>query len=523
MILSRRKFNKQAIQFLAASAVPPVLLNQCQANKSSNSSIQANFNKILAQLDPEIELLVPTFLGNDQRRFYGRGIPKSLKLLDKFELGSGQTFLGRRSQVWSGAGWTGQPSITRDRGKTYLVIGSFDHRLRKIDIANNQEVWRYEFDDILKGSSTVYIDETASAENKIVILQGSRSGIGKGATVPSFRAVSFRTGNELWKLDISKTPSYSRDNDSSALYLGKGMVFNAGENAIGYFLNSAASTTKMKQGIKQPEILSEVKLYETPDIRKHGGNLVAESSPARLGNRLFLAAGSGHIYGISIDKREIVWDFYTGSDLDGSVVISKSGKLFCAVEKQYISGKGGVIKLNPSKEPNQSVEWFLPTGNRRFSGWEGGIVSSVALNDEYNSGEFPALFATNAIDGNLYIGSQNVTTGEKVAVPWRGQSYATPLILFQANIGASISTPIFTDGSKLITAGYNGVYLFNLNWEKAKSSDRKALKNSRGEFYRLVVEEAARFKPGLSFEATPVVWDGMVRICARDGWMYTLG
>lgn len=39
----------------------------------------------------------------------------------------------------------------------------------------------------------------------------------------------------------------------------------------------------------------------------------------------------------------------------------------------------------------------------------------------------------------------------------------------------------------------------------------------------LVIEEEARFKPEVSFEATPVVWDGIVRICARDGWIYTLG
>jgi hypothetical protein len=35
-------------------------------------------NKFLAAVDPEIELLVPTFLGNYRRRFYGRGVPKSL-------------------------------------------------------------------------------------------------------------------------------------------------------------------------------------------------------------------------------------------------------------------------------------------------------------------------------------------------------------------------------------------------------------------------------------------------------------
>jgi len=37
----------------------------------------------MAQADPEIELLVPTFLGNDPRRFYGIGVPKTMS--HKFE------------------------------------------------------------------------------------------------------------------------------------------------------------------------------------------------------------------------------------------------------------------------------------------------------------------------------------------------------------------------------------------------------------------------------------------------------
>lgn len=524
MTFSRRVFNQQAFKFLLGATVPPVLLNQCQGSAANQQVLEQQLTQVLEKIEPEIELLVPTFLGNDQRRFYGRGIPKGLKVLDRFQLGSGRTFLGTW-KVWSGAGWTGQPTITKDRGKLYLVIGAYDHNLRKIDLATNEEVWRYRFDDILKGSSTLYIDETASAENRIVILQGSRSGGGrKGGIVPSFRAISFRTGKELWKLNIRKTASYSRDNDSSALYLGNGLIFNMGENAVGYFLESSTKTAQRKQGIKQPKILSEIQLYENSDIRKHGGNLVAESSPSRLGNQLFVAVGAGHIYGISVDERKIIWDFYTGSDLDGSVVISKAGKLFCAIEKQYIPGNGGVLKLNPKLESKESIEWFLPTGNQRVSGWEGGIIGSVALNDEYNEGEeFPAIFATNAIDGNLYIGSQEMIADKTVSVPWLKQVCATPKILFKQKIGASISTPIFTDGGKLITAGYNGVYLFNLNWEKANSNQPNALPNAGGEYYRLVVEEAGRFKPGVSFEATPVVWDGMVRICGRDGWMYTLG
>ena len=32
----------------------------------------------MAEADPGIELLVPTFLGNESRRVYGRGVPKTM-------------------------------------------------------------------------------------------------------------------------------------------------------------------------------------------------------------------------------------------------------------------------------------------------------------------------------------------------------------------------------------------------------------------------------------------------------------
>ncbi|WP_367288750.1 outer membrane protein assembly factor BamB family protein [Laspinema palackyanum] len=533
MTLNRRTFNKNALLFLMGSSLPPILQG-CRTPtptvppRNLLPTVTKTVNEAIAGLSLDTELLIPTFLGNDYRRFYGRGTPQKLNLLDKFALGTGRTRVGTSWRTWSGAGWTGQPTLTRDQGKVYLTIGAYDHSLRKIDIATNEVLWRYQFDDVIKGSSSLYIDEKASEENRIVILQGSRLGIqnslASSGPLPSFRAISFRTGKELWKLDIRKTASYSRDNDSSALDLGNGVLFNVGENSIGYFLNSATDAATLKSGILQPEILGEVQLYEAEDSRRQGGNLVTESSPARLGNQIFIASGSGHIYGINLETQKIVWDFFTGSDIDGSVVISKENKLFCAIERQYIPGKGGVFKLDPTQPEENAVQWFFPTGNRNFSGWEGGIIGSVALNDEYNpSGEFPALFATSAIDGYLYIGSQTEVTGQKVKGPWLNKDYETPLILFKMNIGGSISTPIFTEGNKLIAAGYNGVYLFDLQFEETQGDRMNAVRNQRGEFYRLKVEQLEHFLPGISFEATPIVWDGIVRICARDGWLYSLG
>lgn len=479
-----------------------------------------------APTPPDYELLIPTYLGNDQRRYYGRGIPEKLGVINKFNLGCGKTAIGTGFAAWCGAGWTGQPTIVKDKEETFLVIGAYDHSLRKISISDFKESWRYLYDDVIKGSSTVYIDETADDENKIVVLQGSRKGnqnrVYSDNIVPSFRAVSFRTGKELWKLNISRTKSYSRDNDSSAIYLGNGLLFNAGENAVGYFLSSSVKDAEEREGLLQPKIIAEIQLYDDSDVASHRGNLVAEASPARIGDKIYIACGSGHIYGIDIESKEIIWDYYVGSDIDGTSAVSIDNKLFCAIEKQYIPGKGGILKLNPSKSPEEAVDWFLPTGNRRFAGWDGGVIGSAAINDEYNDGSLPRLFATNSIEGNLYIGAQREISGVKAKDPMNKVLCNVPKIAAAKSIGPSISTPIFTEGNRLISAGYDGIYLFEIEYEKIEIETSETIKNDYGDNFKLRLNLIDKFLPGGSFESTPVVWNGIVYICSRDGNLYAL-
>ena len=147
-MVSRRKFSQIAAYFSLGSFLPSAVYDFFNFN-ITEAEMQENFKTLLSILDPEIQLLVPTYLGNDQRRFYGRGVPENIKQIHKFPLGTGVTYVGRTRKVWSGAGWTGQPTITRDRGKIYLIIGAFDYYLRKIDLETQEEIWRYKFDDVI--------------------------------------------------------------------------------------------------------------------------------------------------------------------------------------------------------------------------------------------------------------------------------------------------------------------------------------------------------------------------------------
>jgi outer membrane protein assembly factor BamB len=439
---------------------------------------------------PKFDVGISTYLGCPQRKYYGEGEIDNLEVRQKYDLGSGRTRVGKETRNWSGAGWTGQPLVVNQEGVDYLVIGSYSHNLHKIRREDFQTIWKYKFDDVIKGTGTII-----QTRNRLAVIQGSRMGNDKSLSsgdVPSLRAIDFETGEEIWRKSIERTRSYSRDVDSSALDLGNGEIFIPGENSIGYFLDENGTE------------ISRVNLSEEGDSKIHGGNLVCESSPARFEDMIYVASGSGHVYGISVEDKEVVWRHTIGSDLDGTLSIDENGSLYCAIEKQYISGRGGVMKLNPKKQ--DCVEWFMPTQNKKFALWDGGIIGSVCLNDLYRVEDDLRLFATLAIDGNLYLGSQTEITGEKVLGPDGKTLYETPKLFFSEELAPSISTPIFSQGNKIIAPTYDGVFL--VQYFGKDDLEVRVLDHSLS---------------GRSFESTPIVWDNHVYVASRDGFLYELG
>ena len=59
-------------------------------------------------ISQKIELINPTFLGNERRNYYGNKAPDTLKLIWKHYLGEGKTTISKNieDQIWAGAGWT---------------------------------------------------------------------------------------------------------------------------------------------------------------------------------------------------------------------------------------------------------------------------------------------------------------------------------------------------------------------------------------------------------------------------------
>jgi len=472
---------------------------------------------------------VSTFLGDETRRLYGLGPPpKHLDLIWKTAIGSGMTSpVGQGPNVpWSGMGWTGQPAILRDDGKLYLMAGGFDRNMHKIELDSGRVIWEYAYDDIIKSSPTVIEDPHPKNEaDKYLVLAGSRRGWPSGFSDPGlapYRAVSFGTGKEVWRLPVPQTASYSRDVDGSGFFLN-GRMFSGVES--GWFYKLDPFKTSSSGSHRQPKIIAERLLLGDPgDAGAHGGNLVLEASPSLIGNTIYISSGAGHVYGMRKSDLKVVWDYRTGSDLDGTPVTTSAGKLLVAVEKQYIQGHGGALMLDPKKSASKAVDWFFPTGDRTLGDWQGGIIGSVAVNDTYDPwGRRPRLAAFIAIDGNLYVVAQDALASGKVPGPNLDGPYHTPKLVAEFNVGGGISTPIMVDDT-IVCAAYDAkVHLYGVKWHSAEKGDPGALKSPDGGWFTVNVKEIDSFSGDGGFESTPVMWKGRVFIGSRDGSLYCVG
>jgi hypothetical protein len=451
------------------------------------------------------QIINGTFLGNESRNWYGNYCSDSLNLKWKYFLGSGKTIVTAEAgvEVWAGAGWTGQPLITIENGVEYIYQGAFDHRLKKLSLDSGKLVWEYEFDDILKGTGTIlYNEHAADSANRLMIFQGSRKGLQYAVSdtaVASFRGISCLTGKEQWRMPMKRTACYSSDVDASAIFIN-GTGYIGLEN--GYFVSfHPEERIRWTDTSSRPVVYTSDLLYTEEDRAAHGGNLVTEASPVRIGNHLYIASGCGHIFGYNLDTKKIDWDLKVSADIDGTPVATSDHCLLVAIEKQYIPGHGGILKINPARDEAECVDWFYPTGDHNFSSWIGGVIGSVTVNDNYRKANDPHLAAFTGIDGVLTVVDYLNVAQEKVAGPDGKTMYATPLVHFTYNIGPSISTPMFT-GGHLVAAGYSGIHIFRHDslWKYTETA----------------------FQPGM-FEASPVSHNGNVIIASRDGYLYCFG
>ncbi len=452
----------------------------------------------------DIRIINKSFLHSEGRNYYGEQLPERLDIIWQHFLGTGTTNLAG-VVAWSGAGWTGQPLMVEENGVKYLIQGAYDHNLKKIRADSGELIWQHNFGDVIKGTGTLWINPNPrNLEEAVLVMQGSRaSGQSLAKTVGSYRGVSYFTGRELWRLSSDKSHCYSRDVDASCLVVGDTAYLGL-ETGFFVVFNPDPAKADTLDGILQPQIYKKTdSLYTLRDVALHSRNIVTEGSPTKLGQRIYLASGSGWVWGYDVPTQTMDWKFYIGSDMDGSPVATRDSCILIAVEKQYIAGKGGVLKLDPQRDSAVSpVVWYYPTENRQFASWQGGIIGSVSTNESYAEGKTRAMGACVAIDGFLHVFALNeIDTSKKVLLFDGKTSVATPKTVFKYPTGPAISTPLFI-GDQILALTYDSLYLFRHDAQYNFSlSARLAIRG----------------------EATPLVHEGRIYVASRDGFLYCIG
>ncbi len=474
---------------------------ETQVPSNNTSLFKQRFSGTLGD-SLQLNIINSSFLHNASRNYYGDSLPERLDVIWKHKLGQGYTRIGKDSFLWKGAGWTGQPLLAEENGKLFIIQGAYDHHLKKINAQTGELVWQYKFDDVIKGTGSIWINPDAtSPKDFCIVMQGSRAGKNNySKTIPSFKAISYLTGEPCWHMNSSRTRCYSRDVDASCLVLNDTAYIGL-ENGIFTVFDPNPKNAHEQQELLQPYIFKNSDtLYYKSDIKKHGGNLVTEASPVLLGNHIYIASGSGHIWGYNLDTDSIDWDFFVGSDIDGTPTITVDSCLLIAIEKQYIKGNGGLLKIDPSLPPSKAVKWYFPTDSIGFEDWEGGIIGSAATNLSSRTEQQPHLAVFTGLDGFLYV--LDVLNTEGTSVLFDGKTKVpSPKLIWKHKTGPSISTPIIIN-NRIVAATYKRTYLFEFDAQLQ---------------FKLLAEEKIRC------ESTPVAYRGRVYLPSRNGYLYCLG
>ena len=338
------------------------------------------------------------------------------------------------------------------------------------------------------------------------------------------RAVTFGSGKELWRLPVPQTKNYSRDCDGSGFFFD-GLFYIGVES--GWFYALDPLKTQPWDAGKKPVVVHQPLLLGDERNANHEDDLALEASASAVGKNLYIASGAGHVYGLRRSDLAVVWDYFVGSDLNGTAVPTQKGLLLVPVEKQYIKGKGGMLALDPAKPPDKATAWFFPTGNRKVGDWAGGIIGSAAVNDEYNAGgKHPALCAFNAIDGYVYLVSQDVMAATTVAGPepregarrrrsrWRGSGTAAPSR--RPSCSATGWSPRATTSACTSSTSPT-------RRPRRATPARCPARTATASYWTVTLKERDQFFTGGGFESTPTLWNGRVYVGCRDGWFYCLG
>ncbi len=419
------------------------------------------------------------FRGNPTRTWYGTGplpdeAPSVLWRYPKSAM-CGSSSVGGEFTTWCGTGWTGQPSVwVRPDGITEVVFGAYDKAVHFVN-AETGEATRPKFQtgDIIKGSVSIDPDGfplvyTGSRDNKFRII-----------------ALDREEPVELWSLDASAVKGiWNNDWDSNPVILDD-LLLEGGENGWFFIIKLNRGYDADGKVKVEPERIFETPSYNDELLAKHGPNVSVENSVAVYGRRVYFGNSGGRILGFDftdVEEGKVleVFDFWVGDDVDASIVIDEEGMLYVSVELEKFRERsrevGQLVKLNPKNVSNPIV-WGLQIPGA--GGGDGGLWATPAY-------KF----------GHLYVTTHS---GRLLAV-----DAETGSIDWEEPVGAhSWSSPVIVDNVLLVGTCY------------VPQLRAYSLEDPSHPQRIWTLENAA----GGCIESTPAVWDGVIYVGSRDGYV----
>ncbi|MDE0653714.1 MAG: PQQ-binding-like beta-propeller repeat protein [bacterium] len=446
----------------------------------------ASFGQPPAGLTPG----VLTFRGSPTRSWYGTGpVPTNPQLLWRYPRNSdmcAESSYHGEIVRWCGAGWTGQAAVFERNGRTWLVFGAFDNNVHFLDAATGEPLLpEFKTGDLIKTSVTIDPDEYPLA------YFGSRDNY--------FRIVAFDRAEpiELWRLgayDVSPT-LWNDDWDSSPLVVDD-YLFLGGENSRFFIIRLNRGYDADGLVTVAPEILfhwagwDDQLLADLAEPDDGHFNVAIESSPAIWENTLYYANSGGLVTGWDISRLdeglmpEQVFRFWAGDDVDATPVVDEEGYLYVGVEYEARETArarevGQLVKLDPS-DPADPIVWSV---HDRSGADQRGVWSTPVVWRDM-------VYATTHT--GIFWGVDRETGRIRWEKRFSDLLWSSPIVIDE--------TLILADGAGRITA-----------YDVSDTSVEPPVA------WQLQVGNEWRF------EASPVMWDGVIYVGGRSGAMYAVG
>jgi outer membrane protein assembly factor BamB len=425
------------------------------------------------------------FRGNPTRTFFGGGdvsVEPTVQWTYPDSAMCGSSSVGGETTVWCGTGWTGQPVVwERPDGITEVIFGAYDHAVHFVD-ADTGEDLRPPFPtgDIIKGSVTLDPDGYpllyfGSRDNKLRIVALDRD-------EPTL----------LWSIDATEVSGIWNDDWDSNPVIVDDIMYEGGENGwfFGVVLNRGFDTDG--QVTIDPDVVLAMPGYNDELLSNSGRNVSIESSVAVYEQRVYFTNSGGRVVGVDVSRiREgeapIVFDYYTGGDIDATPAIDADGMLYLSIEHE--PSQMGSFERNRNLEIGQLVKLDPYTGGDPRV-W--GIDLTVAGTADSGSWASPALYG-----GMVYLTTHQ---GNLIAVDGE-----TGEVVWSAEVGFhSWSSPVVVNEVLLAATCLGDIRAYDLA-------------NPRVPAPLWTVNIA-----GSCLESTPAVWNGRIYLGSRDGYMRAL-